>query len=101
MMKDQPSRLGNAGRCGAIAPMGELDELDLALLDGLHVNPCAGFDEFGRVLGISGPTVARRWRRLADAGKAWVSSPVGPALALVGGLLEAECEPGAASAGAT
>jgi DNA-binding Lrp family transcriptional regulator len=78
--------------------MGELDELDLALLDGLHVNPRASFDELGRVLGISGPTVARRWRRLADAGKAWVSSALGPTLPLVGGLLEAECEPGTAPA---
>jgi DNA-binding Lrp family transcriptional regulator len=78
--------------------MGELDEVDLALLDGLHVNPRVSFDELGRVLGISGPTVARRWRRLADAGKAWVSSAVGPALALTGGLFEAECGPSAAPA---
>jgi DNA-binding Lrp family transcriptional regulator len=78
--------------------MGELDELDLALLDGLHVNPRASFDELGRVLGVSGPTVARRWRRLTDAGKAWVSSAIGPGLPLVGGLFEAECEPSAAPA---
>jgi DNA-binding Lrp family transcriptional regulator len=78
--------------------MGELDEVDLALLDGLHVNPRASFDELGRVLSISGPTVARRWRRLADAGKAWVSSAVGPALALMGGLFEAECDPSTAPA---
>jgi DNA-binding Lrp family transcriptional regulator len=78
--------------------MGELDEVDLALLDALHVNPRARFDELGRVLDVSGPTVARRWRRLADAGKAWVSSAFGPALRLAGGLLEAECEPGTAAA---
>ena len=75
-----------------------MDEMDLALLDGLHVNPRASFDELGRVLGISGPTVARRWRRMVDAGKAWVSSALGPDLPVVGGLLEAECEPGDASA---
>ena len=42
--------------------------------------------------------VARRWRRLADAGKAWVSSAVGRALALTGGLFEAECDPSTAPA---
>ncbi|WP_197508788.1 Lrp/AsnC family transcriptional regulator [Mycobacterium sp. 1081908.1] len=72
------------------------DELDLALLDALHTNPRATFDDLGRVLGISGPTVARRWRKLATAGLAWVSSAFGPAMSLVGGLLLAECEPGAA-----
>jgi DNA-binding Lrp family transcriptional regulator len=78
-----------------------MDELDLALLDGLHVNPRASFDDLGRVLGVSGPTAARRWRKLVNAGKAWVSSVVGPALPVVGGLLEAECEASSGAAVAT
>lgn len=73
-----------------------IDEVDLALLDGVHVNPRVGFDELGKVLGVSGVTVARRWRRLVDAGQAWVSSAVGPALPVVGALVEAECAPGTA-----
>jgi DNA-binding Lrp family transcriptional regulator len=64
--------------------MSGVDEIDLALLDGLHVNPRASFDELGRVLGISGLTVVRRWRKLASAGRAWVSSGFGPALPLAG-----------------
>ncbi|WP_370062381.1 Lrp/AsnC family transcriptional regulator [Mycobacterium sp. MAA66] len=73
-----------------------IDEVDLALLDGVHVNPRAGFDELGKALGISGATAARRWRRLVETGCAWVSSAPGPALPVVGALLEAECAPGAA-----
>jgi len=74
----------------------DVDELDLALLDGLHVNPRASFDELGRVLGVSGVTAARRWRRLVSTGRAWVSSAVGPSLPLAGALIEAECDPGRA-----
>lgn len=73
-----------------------IDEVDLALLDGVHVNPRVGFDELGTVLGVSGVTVARRWRRLVEAGQAWVSSAVGSALPAIGALVEAECAPGAA-----
>ncbi|ORA72515.1 hypothetical protein BST25_14785 [Mycobacterium heidelbergense] len=68
----------------------------MAVLDALHVNPRASFDEIGRVLDISGVTAARRWRRLVDGGYAWVSSAIGPRFPAVGALLEAECEPGAA-----
>jgi DNA-binding Lrp family transcriptional regulator len=74
----------------------DIDEVDLALLDGVHVNPRAGFDELGQMLGLSGATVARRWRRLVGAGCAWVSSAIGPALPVARALLEAECLPGMA-----
>jgi DNA-binding Lrp family transcriptional regulator len=81
--------------CGDIAGVNDgVDELDLALLDGLHVNPRVSFDELGRVLGVSGVTAARRWRRLVNTGRAWVSSALGPALPLAGALIEAECDPG-------
>ncbi|MGO9382170.1 MAG: AsnC family protein [Mycobacterium sp.] len=57
-----------------------LDELDVALLDALHVNPQVSFEELGRVLDVSPVTAARRWRRLVSTGRAWVSSAIGPRL---------------------
>lgn len=75
----------------------EVDELDVALLDGLHINPQASFEELGRVLDISPVTAARRWRRLVSTGRAWVSSAPGRLLPVKAALFEAECEPGAAT----
>ena len=72
-----------------------VDELDLALLDALHVNPQVSFEELGRVLDVSPVTAARRWRRMVSTGRAWVSSALGPRLPVHGALFEAECEPGA------
>ena len=73
-----------------------VDELDVALLDALHVNPQISFEELGRVLDISPVTAARRWRRLVSTGRAWVSSAIGPRLPARAALFEAECKPGAA-----
>ncbi|MGB8389517.1 Lrp/AsnC family transcriptional regulator [Mycobacterium sp.] len=73
-----------------------VDELDVALLDALHVNPQVSFEELGRVLDVSPVTAARRWRRLVSTGRAWVSSAIGPRLPVQAALFEAECEPGAA-----
>jgi DNA-binding Lrp family transcriptional regulator len=75
-----------------------VDELDVALLDALHVNPLVSFEELGRVLDISPVTAARRWRRLVSTGRAWVSSAIGPRLSVKAALFEAECKPGAAQA---
>jgi DNA-binding Lrp family transcriptional regulator len=75
-----------------------VDELDIALLDALHLNPLASFEELGAVLDVSPVTAARRWRRLVSTGRAWVSSAPGPELPLKAALFEAECQPGAASA---
>jgi DNA-binding Lrp family transcriptional regulator len=75
-----------------------VDELDIALLDALHLNPLVSFEELGAVLDVSPVTAARRWRRLVSTGRAWVSSAPGPALPVKAALFEAECEPGAASA---
>ncbi len=74
-----------------------VDELDVALLDALHVNPQVSFEELGRVLDVSPVTAARRWRRLVSTGRAWVSSAIGPRLPVKAALFEAECQPGAAS----
>jgi DNA-binding Lrp family transcriptional regulator len=75
-----------------------VDELDVALLDALHLNPLASFEELGKVLEVAPVTVARRWRRLVSTGRAWVSSAPGPQLPLKAALFEAECEPGTAPA---
>jgi DNA-binding Lrp family transcriptional regulator len=73
-----------------------VDELDIALLDALHVNPQASFEELGRVLNVAPVTAARRWHRLVSTGRAWVSSAPGPRLPMRAALFEAECQPGAA-----
>ena len=74
-----------------------VDELDVALLDALHLNPLASFEELGSVLEVAPVTAARRWRRLVSTGRAWVSSAPGPQLPLRAALFEAECQPGAAA----
>jgi DNA-binding Lrp family transcriptional regulator len=82
-----------------IAVVGDgVDELDIALLDALHLNPLATFEELGTLLDIAPVTAGRRWRRLVSSGRAWVSSAPGPQLPLRAALFEAECQPGAASA---
>jgi DNA-binding Lrp family transcriptional regulator len=43
---------------------------------------------------VSAVTVARRWRRLTEAGQAWISSVPGPQLPMAAALFEAECVPG-------
>jgi DNA-binding Lrp family transcriptional regulator len=73
-----------------------VDELDVALLDALHVNPRLSFEELGKVLDVSPVTAGRRWRRLVSTGRAWVSSALGPRLPVKAALFEAECKPGAA-----
>ena len=71
-----------------------VDELDIALLDALHLNPLATFEELGSLLDIAPVTAGRRWRRLVSTGRAWVSSAPGPQLPLRAALFEAECQPG-------
>jgi DNA-binding Lrp family transcriptional regulator len=73
-----------------------VDELDIALLDALHLNPLASFEDLGAVLEVSPVTAARRWRRLVSTGRAWVSSAPGLQLPMRAALFEAECQPGAA-----
>jgi DNA-binding Lrp family transcriptional regulator len=71
-----------------------VDEADVVLLDALHANPRISFERLGAVLGISPVTAARRWQKLAESGRAWVSSVPGPDLALVGAVYEVRAEPG-------
>ncbi len=76
----------------------DVDEVDLALLDALHVNPRASFERLASALGISAVTAARRWQRLASSGRVWVSSVPGSQLALVAAVHEIEARPGRAEA---
>jgi DNA-binding Lrp family transcriptional regulator len=71
----------------------EVDELDVALLDALHINPRARFEQLGPVLGVSPVTAARRWRRLAENRQAWVSTVPGPRLELAAAVYDLECAP--------
>ena len=73
-----------------------MDEADVALLDALHTNPRASFERLAETLGVAAVTVARRWRRLSEAGQAWVSSVPGPNMALTGAACEIEPEAGRA-----
>ncbi|MGE7438729.1 Lrp/AsnC family transcriptional regulator [Kitasatospora sp. NPDC001175] len=77
-------------------PNGRLSEADIALLDALHANPRASFEKLAATLGVAPVTVARRWRRLNEAGQAWVSSVPGPRLAMSGAVCEIEPDPGRA-----
>ncbi|MFI8932345.1 Lrp/AsnC family transcriptional regulator [Streptomyces sp. NPDC053474] len=74
----------------------EADELDLALVHALQLQPRAPWSLLGQTLGISPVTAARRWRRLADAGVAWVTayglpSPVDSGCVA---FLDVDCVPG-------
>ncbi|MGF6883696.1 DNA-binding Lrp family transcriptional regulator [Nocardia sp. GAS34] len=73
-----------------------VDEVDVMLLDALHANPRARFERLGPALGISAVTAVRRWQRLADSGRAWVSSVPGHHLALVAAVFEVRAQPGRA-----
>lgn len=71
-----------------------VDELDVTLLDALHMNPRVSFERLGAALDISAVTAARRWQRLSDSGRAWVSAVPGARLALSAAVFEVEAEPG-------
>lgn len=51
-----------------------IDELDLALVDGLRVDPRVPWPRLALPLGVDPATLSRRWARLAAAGDAWVAS---------------------------
>src|ERR1700727_443719 len=61
-----------------------VDELDIALLDVVHLNPQISFDGVGRVLDVSPVTVARRGGRLVTTRRAWVSSSIWARVSLRG-----------------
>ncbi|ALJ22307.1 Lrp/AsnC family transcriptional regulator [Microbacterium sp. No. 7] len=77
--------------------MGEqlVDELDLAIVHALEVNPRAPWSLVGSVLDTSPVTVARRWSSLVQRRLAWATAIPGPAsgawrvMAIVGVVCEA------------
>ncbi|MFB8268079.1 MULTISPECIES: Lrp/AsnC family transcriptional regulator [unclassified Streptomyces] len=69
-----------------------LDELDLALVNALQIDPRAPWTKLAAALDVDAATVARRWERLRSAGLAWVTAyayDVGG-----GALVEVDCAPG-------
>jgi DNA-binding Lrp family transcriptional regulator len=74
----------------------DVDELDVMLLDALHANPRISFERLGPVLDVSPATIARRWQRLVESGRAWVSSVPGPRLEMVAAVVDVRAVPGRA-----
>ncbi|MFI6818265.1 Lrp/AsnC family transcriptional regulator [Nonomuraea sp. NPDC050328] len=74
-----------------------LNELDLALINALQLDPRAPWSRLAAPLGVDAATLSRRWARLSASGEAWVTCAAGPsqvpyhAFAMV----EVGCVPGA------
>ncbi|UXM92501.1 Lrp/AsnC family transcriptional regulator [Paenarthrobacter sp. JL.01a] len=49
------------------------DEVDLQIINALQIRPRASWSQIAGVIGIDPATAARRWRRLEDAGAAWIA----------------------------
>ncbi len=69
-----------------------IDELDLALINALQVQPRSSWSVLGDVLGVDPVTVARRWERLASDGAAWVTCLPGPGSAAAIRLMYVQIE---------
>ncbi|MCD4851756.1 Lrp/AsnC family transcriptional regulator [Arthrobacter sp. AK01] len=54
-----------------------ITELDLEILNALQINPRAEWSRVADALGLSGPTVARRWQALAGDRLAWITPSPG------------------------
>ena len=54
-----------------------ISELDLEIVNALQINPRAEWSRVANALGLSGPTVARRWNALSDQGQAWITPAPG------------------------
>lgn len=55
-----------------------ISELDLEIVNALQINPRADWSRVGDVLGLSGPTIARRWNALTEQGLVWITPSPGP-----------------------
>ena len=74
-----------------------LDDTDAALVRALRAAPRSSWTQLGSSLRIHPAPAARRWKRLRDAGWAWVTAfPTLRTGAVSGGFLEVECAPGGA-----
>ncbi|MFG3040940.1 Lrp/AsnC family transcriptional regulator [Streptomyces sp. NPDC048330] len=78
------------------SPSGVLDELDHLLITALQTSPRARWEQIGSAVGADASTVARRWKRLTEAGHAWMSchpSGIGPTPPTVA-VIEVDCASG-------
>ncbi|MFC4914101.1 Lrp/AsnC family transcriptional regulator [Actinomadura gamaensis] len=73
-----------------------MDELDLALVNALQLDPRGSWARLARPLGVDAATLSRRWARLRASGEAWVTCYVGPSQIPYGAfaLVEVGCAPG-------
>ncbi|WP_067489112.1 Lrp/AsnC family transcriptional regulator [Actinomadura hibisca] len=73
-----------------------MDELDLALVNALQLDPRAPWSRLAGPLGVDAATLSRRWSRLTAAGNAWVTCAAGPSQLSYGtfALVEVRCAPG-------
>ncbi|MFH8621780.1 Lrp/AsnC family transcriptional regulator [Streptomyces vietnamensis] len=75
---------------------GVLDELDHLLITALQTSPRARWERIGAAVGVDASTVARRWKRLTEAGHAWMSchpAGIGPTPPTVA-VIEVDCVSG-------
>jgi DNA-binding Lrp family transcriptional regulator len=73
-----------------------LDELDHLLITALQTSPRARWERIGAAVGVDASTVARRWKRLTEAGHAWMSchpAGIGPTPPTVA-VIEVDCVSG-------
>ncbi|MFC9394251.1 Lrp/AsnC family transcriptional regulator [Streptomyces sp. NPDC057027] len=73
-----------------------LDEVDHLLITALQTSPRARWERIGAAVGVDASTVARRWKRLTEAGHAWMSchpAGIGPTPPTVA-VIEVDCVSG-------
>lgn len=69
-----------------------LDDEDLKLVHALQLAPRAGWTSLAGILGVHSTTLAARWKRLTEAGIAWVAAhPVETKLCPVTAFVEVQC----------
>lgn len=71
-----------------------LSESDFELFDALQENPRASWADLSRRLGVSAPTVRRRWDRLEKAGSAWISTYADMTSGIINASVRVKCQPG-------
>lgn len=74
---DRDGRAASDGRTDR-EPLVRPDELDLAIVHALQVQPRAPWSLVGEALDIDPVTAARRWERLTRSGAAWVDGYLSP-----------------------
>lgn len=77
-----------------------LDELELRIINALQINPRASWTTIGQLLDVDPSTAARRWARLTNTGRAWISVYPTPGTVAdsLAAFVEVECAAGEASA---